>query len=239
MHKLALLIFCGTVFLSAQNPPKILDFNQHGWLSYSGDHRIAGRWGVHFDAQWRRSDLYTTWQQYQFRPALNISLNPNLLLTTGYAYTRAYPYGDYPVRAAFPEHRIYQQLVVRHPREGVRFSQRYRMEQRFIRYPTSTDRWTYQNRFRYMVRAEIPLKNDWYIPVWDEVLFGIPPNYGARSFDQNRIFAGVGRSLGKAGNVEVGYMNQFLGQRNGQIFEGNNTIFVTFTSNFDLSELWK
>lgn len=90
-----------------------------------------------------------------------------------------------------------------------------------------------------MFRTDIPLNKDWYVPLWDEVLLGIPPNYGARSFDQNRMFVGVGRSLGKAGNVEFGYMNQFLGQRNGQIFEGNNTIFVTFTSNFDLSELWK
>jgi hypothetical protein len=124
-------------------------------------------------------------------------VNPSLLLTVGYAYTRGYPYGDYPVAAAFPEHRIYQQALVRHRRGSFRFSQRYRLEQRFIHYPSSAaQRSTYQNRFRYMFRAEAPLarKGDddrtWYIPVWNEVLLGIPPNHGARTFDQNRLFVG-------------------------------------------------
>jgi hypothetical protein len=246
MRRVALLVFLSLGIIFGQANPKILDFNQHAWASYSGDHRVAGRWGVHFDAQWRRADLGTRWQQYQLRPAVNFEVSRNLLLTTGYAYTRAYPYGDYPVAAAFPEHRIYQQAVVRHPREGLRFSQRYRLEQRFIQYPNTPDRsWTYQNRFRYMFRAEAPLTKNgsaapaWYIPIWDEILFGIPPNYGARTFDQNRLFVGVGRSAGALGNIEVGFMNQFLGQRNGQIFEFNNTLFVTFTSNFDLSGLWR
>jgi hypothetical protein len=246
MQRLALLAFPVVQILSAQALPKILDFNKHAWVSYSGEHRVAGRFGVHFDAQWRRADLGTRWQQYQLRPALNFEVNRNLLLTSGYAYTRAYPYGDYPLTAAFPEHRIYQQAIVRHPREGVRFSQRYRLEQRFIRYPNTPDQsWTYQNRFRYMFRTETPLTKNgagapkWYLPVWNEILLGIPPNYGARTFDQNRLFVGVGRSAGALGAVEVGYMNQFIGQRNGRIFEFNNTIFVTVTSNYDLSSLWR
>jgi len=240
MRKFALLALI-TTSLFAQS--KVLDLNQHGWFSYSGDHRVGGRWGIHFDAQWRRADLVTRWQQYQFRPGLNFQVNRNVLLTLGYAYTRTYPYGDYPVAAAFPEHRIYQQALIRHPRTSVNFSQRFRLEQRFIEFP-NTSGVTYVNRFRYMFRAEVPLARNgenertWYLPVWDEILLGIPPNIGARTFDHNRLFIGVGRSLG-AGNMEVGYMNQFLGQRNGRVFEFNNTLFVTYTSNFDLSQLWR
>ena len=129
MQKFALLTFI-TTSLFAQ--PKVLDFNQNGWFSYSGDHRVEGRWGIHFDTQWRRSTVLTRWQQYQFRPGLNFQVNRNLLLTVGYAYTRTYPYGDFPGVAAFPEHRIYEQAVIRHPRTSVNFSQRYRLEQRFI-----------------------------------------------------------------------------------------------------------
>ena len=244
MRKLALVTLLSTSFLPAQSEPKVLDFNRHGWFSYSGDHKIAGKWGVHFDAQWRRSSFVTRWQQYQLRPGVNFSVNRNVLLTAGYAYTRAYPYGDYPVAKAFPEHRIYQQAVVSHRRNSFKFSQRYRLEQRFIRYPNGNPEWTYQNRFRYMFRAEAPLtgydngERTWYLPMWNEVLFGIPPNIGARTFDQNRLFVGVGRSLGP-GNIEAGYMNQFIGQRNGRIFEFNNTLFVTFTSTYDLSGLWR
>lgn len=81
--------------LAAQS--KVLDPNKHAWVSYSGEHAVKGKWGIHFDGQWRRAELGTQWQQYQLRPGLNYQLNPNVLLTLGYAYTRAYPYGEFPV----------------------------------------------------------------------------------------------------------------------------------------------
>lgn len=222
--------------------PKILDFNRHLWINYSGEHNIHGRWGIHFDAQWRRSDLGTAWQQYQARPAVNYQLTKDILLTTGYAYTQAYPYGEFPVAAAFPEHRLYEQLLVTKRVKSLSMQHRTRMEQRWIRYPNQIP-WTYQNRFRHMVRVEIPIsapeeRTRWYIPVYDEILLGIPPNYGARTFDQNRIAAGIGRAHGPV-KAEVVYMNQFLGQRNGRIFEFNNTLVISITSNAKLSSLWR
>jgi hypothetical protein len=218
---------------ASQTPARILDFNRHAWLSYSGDHPVSDKWGVHFDAQWRRSELGVQWQQYQLRPGVIYSFTPNVQLTVGYAYTKNYPYGDYPLRTGFPEHRVYQQLLVKQKTGAVRIQHRTRMEQRWIKYPDPQPRsWTYQNRFRYLLKAEIPLGGEstgWYVPVYDEILIGIPPNYGARPFDQNRLFAGIGKAL-RGVNVEVGYLNQFLGQRNGRIFEFNSTLFVTITS---------
>jgi hypothetical protein len=226
---------------AGQTPARILDFNRHVWASYSGDHPVSGKWGLHFDAQWRRADLGTEWQQYQLRPGLNYEFSRRALFTIGYAFTKAYEYGDFPVRTSFPEHRVYQQLLLRHgARDRVRFQHRTRMEQRWIKYPDPQPRsWTYQNRFRYMLRAEIPISDGatetgrWYVPIFNEILIGIPPNYGARPFDQNRLFGGIGRNVGPA-NIEVGYMKQFIGQRNGRIFEFNNTFFVTITSNVPL-----
>ena len=234
--KLAALILTTAFLAAGQTNPTILDFNHHAWVSYSGEHAVKGKWGLHFDAQWRRSDLGTEWQQYQIRPGLNYEWNKNVLLTLGYVYTRSYPYGDYPLRKAFPEHRVYQQARIQHKASGLQLQHRIRLEQRLIQYPNSDPApWTYQNRFRYLLKADIPIKGNWYLPVYDEILFGIPPNIGARTFDQNRIFAGVGYRMPKA-NVEVGYLNQFLGQRNGRIFEANNTLFVTVTSNFSFAD---
>ena len=235
-----------TCLLMAQNASKLLDPNYHGWYSYAGDHTVAGRWGVHFDAQWRRADVITRWQQYQLRPGVNFQARRNVLLTLGYVYTRTYPYGEFPVLASLPEHRVYQQALWRHLGHAAGVVQRYRLEQRYIRYPTTPDRsWTYQNRFRYMLRVELPLiqqadgKRLWYVPVSNEVFLGLPPNSGARPFDQNRLFVGVGRSLSAAGSVEVGYLNQFIGQRNGKVFEMNNTLFVAFSSSQPLSAWWR
>jgi hypothetical protein len=243
-----ILLICfgiGAQLLPAQQPvPKILDFNKHLWVNYSGEHAVRGSWGIHFDAQWRRSDLGTIWQQYQLRPALNYSLSKDVLLTAGYVYTRAYPYGDFPVSSAFPEHRIYQQMVVSKRARSLTVQQRTRLEQRFIRYPSNppSDAWTYQNRFRHMVRVEVPIRDPnqskrWYIPVYDEILLGIPPNHGARTFDQNRIAAGIGRAQG-VWKGEVVYLNQFIGQRNGRIFEFNNTLVLSITSTASLAGLF-
>jgi hypothetical protein len=228
----------------AQTASKLLDFNRHGWLSYSGDHPVSGRWGIHFDAQWRRAEMFTQWQQYQLRPGLNYQVRPNVLLTGGYAFTQTYPYGEFPVRAAFPEHRIYQQLLVTQRRTGITLQHRVRMEQRFIRYPNTDDgSWTYQNRFRYLLRGELPLAKkadgtvSWYLPAYDEILIGIPPNYGARPWDQNRLFVGLGYAFSKI-KVEAGYLNQFTGQRNGRMFEMNHTMFIAVSSNASLSGLF-
>jgi hypothetical protein len=234
-----------TASCAGQPSPKLLDPNGHAWVSYSGEHEVAGPWGLHIDGQWRRSDVGLKWQQYQIRPGLNYKVSDNLLLTLGYAYTRSYPYGDFPASDAVPEHRIYQQVLRRHRLAGVRMQHRVRMEQRFIEYATAQPRsWTYQNRFRYLAKMEVPLGRQstsgagWYLPVYDEILIGIPPNYGARPFDQNRLFLGIGRSFGKT-NFEAGYLNQFLSQRNGRVFEMNSTLFITVTSSVPLSGLWR
>ncbi|MGH9631372.1 MAG: DUF2490 domain-containing protein, partial [Bryobacteraceae bacterium] len=126
------LILTATAQLAAQAPERIKDFNTHSWFSYSGDHPVAGRWGVHFDAQWRRSDGITNWQQYQFRPGLNFKWTDSVLLTLGYAFTRSYPYGDFPADSASPDHRIYQQVKVSDRIGRVDLSHRYRLEQRYI-----------------------------------------------------------------------------------------------------------
>ena len=183
------------------------------------------------------------WQQYQLRPALNFRMSKDILLTTGYAYTHSYPYGDFPVAHSFPEHRIYQQMVITKRAGSLTVQQRSRLEQRWIHDPSHgfNGPWRYQNRFRHMVRIEAPIgradnPNRWYVPVYDEILLGIPPNYGARPFDQNRLAAGIGRARG-SWKGEVVYMNQFTGQRNGSIFEFNNTIVVSITSSAPLSTL--
>jgi hypothetical protein len=246
MLRLALcivLVLCSTA--RAQSTSKIIDFNAHGWYSYSGDHPVSGPWGVHFDVQWRRSNVITRWQQYQLRPGLNYQVSPKLLLTLGYAFTRTYPYGEFPVRTAIPEHRIYQQALIRTNTRVLGIQHRIRFEQRFIRYADPQPRsWTYQNRFRYLLRGELPLtrKADhtprWYVPAYNEILIGLPPDYGARPFDQNRLFIGVGYSAALA-NIEVGYLNQFTGQRNGRVFEFNSTLFVAITSRAPLAKLWR
>lgn len=243
MQKIVLLSLLWTTWMSLCTGAQSLDLNHHAWYSYSGDHPVAGRWGIHFDGQWRRAELGTEWQQYQLRPGLNYALSRSILLTFGYAFTKSYPYGDFPASKSISEHRIYQQGLISWRWRSIPLQHRIRLEQRFIQYPQSPSTWTYQNRFRYLFKADIPLRKDgrgqtlWYLPVFNEILIGIPPNHGASAFDQNRLFVGIGRVLPMA-KLEAGYMKQFVAQRNGRVFELNNTIFITLTSSIPISSLW-
>ena len=155
--------------------PRLNDSNLHGWYVYSGDHPLTDRWGIHLEGQWRRHDVGLRPQQLLLRPAVNYRLSGKVGLSAGYAFVSTHRYGDYPVARAFPEHRLHQQLMVRHGPPKLEFQHRFRLEQRWIEQRFSSDRWRYQNRIRYMIRAVAPLRRDWYLAVSDEVFVNLPP----------------------------------------------------------------
>jgi hypothetical protein len=232
-------LFLATLAVSAataQIPSaRVHDPNLHTWLVYAGDHQVAGRWGIHLEAQWRRHDAILRPQQLLLRPAVNYQVNPNIELSTGYGYVTTHRYGEYPVPAPFPEHRIYQQFALQHGAGGLQFLHRARTEQRWLGLAvagSSSDRaWRYQNRFRYMIRLAIPLRaQGWYAAFSDEIMVNYAPRRELRVFDQNRIFAGVGRSVGRDTRVEAGYLQQTLLQRNARVLELNHTLQVAILS---------
>src|SRR3954453_10889501 len=108
------------------------DSNFHGWLMYFGDHPVSDRWGVHLEAQFRRTNGGLAPQQLLLRPALNFSVNSHLMLTGGYGYVRTSRYGDFPAPAAFPENRFFEQGLIRHKLGKVGIQHRLRLEQRLI-----------------------------------------------------------------------------------------------------------
>lgn len=221
----------------AQTSERLYDSNFHAWMIYAGDHTVAGPWGVQLEGQWRRHDAGIRPQQLLLRPALRYQLNPATAVSAGYANTLTHRYGDYPIRAAFPEHRTFQQLTVQHKVAGrLDFQHRARNEQRWLGFATSSPNleprtWVYQNRFRYMLRLVVPLKmQPWYFAAYNEVLLNYGAADGVRIFDQNRAFGGIGRLISNDTRVEVGYLKQTLLQRNARIMELNHTIQVSVFS---------
>ncbi|MDX1982611.1 MAG: DUF2490 domain-containing protein [Bryobacteraceae bacterium] len=234
-----LLLWCAVLAgPPAAAQPNATDHNLHGWLVYNGDHGLSNRWGIHLEGQFRRHNLFNSWQQLLLRPGVNFSLSRNVMLTGGYAYIRTHRYGEYPFPARFPEHRVYQQAIIRSKTGRIEWQQRPRLEQRWLGVVPGPDlrpiSWRYQGRFRYLSRAAIGLgRNEptgWYIALQDEIFLNFGENKGARVFDQNRVFAAIGRRFGKAGNLEWGYMNQLVAQRNGRILEHNHTLQAVFIS---------
>ena len=237
--RLAFLSSLAVLHAGAQTTAgRLYDHNLHSWMVYAGDHPLTGPWGLHLESQWRRHDAGIRPQQLLLRPAVNYQLRPAVGLSAGYAYVTTHRYGEYPVQSPFPEHRIYQQVTVQHKIRRVELLHRARNEQRWLgqtMVSPSGDRghrtWRYQNRFRYMVRAVVPLKRKpWYFASSNELFLNYAPTHGARAFDQNRAFVGIGRLVARETRVEAGYMQQTLLQRNGRVLELNHTLQLTVSS---------
>ena len=241
-----LFLFSGCA-LQAQST-RINTKNTNSWWMYFGNHQLSTHWGLHAEAQFRLHDGVSDWQQLLLRTGINYYAK-QVQYTVGYAFVKTYPYGEYPVAMAFPEHRMWEQALVSQTVGNVKLNHRYRLEQRWIGNSTTGEfeNGRYENRFRYMVRASIPLSNKetgkLYLGLYDEVFVNAGKEVGYNIFDQNRAYAALGYKLGKIGKIEVGYLYQVVKQRQLQttttppkvVFENNHTLQVGLYS--DLSFL--
>lgn len=223
------------------NAQTIQDTNTHAWFMYFGDHPVSNKWGVHLEGQMRRAHTGLTWQQLLLRPGVNYQVNPHFMLTGGYAYVRSWPYGDYPARAAFPEHRFFEQALIRHKIKALPIQHRLRLEQRLVGIvpapAAGVESWQTRNRFRYMLRGDIPLpmqingQKRFGIALYDEFFVQFGANHGIRYLDQNRAYGALTYKLTKFNRVEFGYLHQYIPQRNGLIVEHNHTLqFAWFST---------
>jgi hypothetical protein len=243
----ALFLFSG--FTMQAQTTRVSATNTNSWWMYFGNHQVSDRWGIHAEAQFRLSEGVSDWQQLLLRTGLNYYAK-QVRYTLGYAFVKTFPYGDFPVTSAFPEHRMWEQAQLNQTLGNVKLNHRYRLEQRWIGNSTTGDfeDVRYENRFRYMLRATIPLGKDketgkFYLGFYDELFVNAGKEVGYNIFDQNRAYAALGFKLGKIGRVELGYLYQLLQQRKlvtttstpQLIFENNHTLQVGLYS--DLSFL--
>jgi hypothetical protein len=234
----------------AQDPgERLRGTNFNSWWVYSGDHPLKerGRWGIFAEVQIRRSDFASVWQQLQSRDAITYRFSGHVQGALGYVYTSTSRYGDFPIAQPALEHRMYQQLNVKHEIGRLEWEHRLRNEQRWIQSYKSSNAydWPYQNRFRYQIKATIPVTeadaagHQVYLFVSDEIFLPYGTNRGVNTIDQNRITAGAGCKFTRNNKFEIAYLNQFLIQRNNRIEENNHTLRVQWTSSTALNKLFR
>jgi hypothetical protein len=240
-------------FNFAQNS-RITEYNEVGWYNYFGTFKIAPRWSIHSEYQFRREQWVTNWQQSLLRVGLNYQLVPEVQLRAGYAWIETFPYGRFPINGFgrdFTEHRLYQMVTVTDKIRLVDLSHRFMLEQRWIgTYSFANaereDRYIFLNRLRYMYRMQIPLRGQSiadktpYCAAYNEIFVGFGRSVNENIFDQNRIGLLLGYRFNKTLRVEGGYLNQILqlgreiSGRN--VFQYNNGIIVNLYLNLDWSE---
>ncbi|MCC6726055.1 MAG: DUF2490 domain-containing protein [Saprospiraceae bacterium] len=222
--------------------------NFNAWYMYFGDHKFSEKWGVHLEAQFRRSGAIADPQQLLLRTGLNYHFNPAVFATVGYCFVKTSPYGDFPVKTDFPESRFWEQLQMKSQHGRFEWINRLRLEQRMVKSPVATaadpNKYepgdaVYSNRFRLLNRVSIPFKGttivdkSFYFTVYDEVLFSFGKNVAANALDQNRAYAALGYKIPKVGKLEIGYLYQTINKGDGIKRERNQTLQVGLSSNID------
>jgi hypothetical protein len=251
-HLLTLILIFPILSINAQNT-RLKDNNSIGWYTYTGTFKLNSRLSLHTEYQWRRDDYINNWQQSLIRTGINYTFNPKLTVRLGYANIATYDYGDVHINSLgknFTEHRAYEMATLTDKMNSVEFSHRFMLEQRWIgRYSNAAlskeDDWLFLNRFRYMLRMQVPLKgnkianNTPYVAVYDEIAIGFGKNVNENIFDQNRLGILLGYRFSPAFRIEGGFLSQILQlgrEINGSnLFQYNNGIILNTVFNFDLS----
>lgn len=217
-------------------------YNTNAWLMYFGNHKFSNRLGLHAEVQWRRSDFFSESQQLLLRAGLDYYTKSDVRFTIGYGFIETYPYGEFAVPHAFPEHRIWQQILARQKLGRVSLDHRYRLEQRMIG-NASTGRFEngrYENRMRYMAKATTNIAggdHPLYAAVYDEIFVNFGKDVGYNIFDQNRLYGAFGYAISPTLKLELGYLYQVVQHRSlDELYlrnriENNHTLQIALFSN--------
>ena len=219
--------------------------NYNGWFVYNGNHKLSDKWGLHLEAQWRRYKIVLHNQQLLLRAGINYYVNPKVMLTAGYCFAETYPYGAFASKAAFPENRVWEQLLLKDNIGMVEVINRLRFEQRFINSPVlqsgeyEPGEAVYTNRVRIYEGFSIPFKgktiedHSLYVAAFDEVYINFGKNVAFNIMDQNRAYLGIGYKIPKAGRLQIGYLNQLIFRGDGIKVEQNHTLHLSLSSNIE------
>jgi Protein of unknown function (DUF2490) len=219
--------------------------NNNSWWMYIGSHKISEKWGLHLEAQLRRSDFVKQKQQLLLRTGINYHFNAQASATFGYCFVSTGQYGGFPAKSEFPEHRLWEQIQLKSMYGKVEMVNRFRLEQRFSNLPIANNGIfepgdaVYTNRFRLLSRFSIPLKGksiedkSWYVSFYDEFFVNFGKNVGLNIFDQNRAYLALGYKIPQLGRLELGYLNQLIFRSDGIRVENNRTLFLGLSSNID------
>jgi hypothetical protein len=186
------------------------------------------KWGYGFDVVYRRKsglndnnmfsqplrESYRPWVHYQFNPDVRFSLSP-----IGYMLTDEYlgkpsdmlrlPYHEWRTTFQFFHH------IYSGSNKKWMHTFRYRYELRWQDVPGSSE-YRYLSRFRYRYRVRYLINKAsfydnhlWYTSLSNELGINIGGNVVMNTFNQNRLYAGVGFRFANVVRLELRYVNRF------------------------------
>lgn len=214
----------------------------NAWTSFNANVQVTANWWLLHETFWRRSEGFEAPMQFKAGLSLERRTGP-WGVSLGYAYWLNHPYGAFPTLHTQPEHRIWQQAVLKHSGGRVRWNHRLRIEERFIeRFHASgeqvvSDGFRYLGRARYQVQALVPFfraQQDGelsLVPLGEAIVrYGDPTVNG--NFDQLRLGLLGAWRVNARWQLRAGYLFQYLVRSDNVHIEHNHTLVLAV--NLDL-----
>ncbi len=180
------------------------------WHMYFGTNKISDKYSIHTEGQLRYYEQAKNFNQLLLRTGLNYHINPDAIVTAGYAYISTDPtFEDFRILGGdalvedsnIKEHRIFQQLILKNKVGQFGFEHRYRLEQRFINDEGFGGKDT-QHRARYRLQVTLPLTDIFFLNFYDEIFL----NLQDRVYGQNRLYGALGVNVTDNLSVQAGYL---------------------------------
>jgi hypothetical protein len=241
---------CATIFsffiisiaTFGQAPGKHVHSREQLWFGYFNQTRFTNKVGMWLDIHYRTTDSFADRPfLFMIRPALTYFIKDNLRVNVGYTFASHFP--GKGLSTTRYEHRPWQQIWWNQKYSGLTTLQWLRLEQRFNEKVVSDEKidgYNYVFRVRYNFSFFIPLKGKELSPKTpflafaNEVFLNFGDNVVYNTFDQNRLFGGVGYQFTSHLNAQLGYMNVYQQEGSGNNYLSTHAIRLFVFHSLDL-----
>ena len=198
--------------------------NEYGsWLVLCGTTRIHQNWSIPTVGIVRHYQMLDTYGFFFLRTGASYRVSNSSTFTGGVALLNSnsnlepndvvntnqlWIYGEYTLKSKFIDNSIAHRL---------------RLENRRL---VNTEDAKVNNRIRYRLQCKRPLYKDIYFKAFDEIFIDLKGS----TFNQNRVFVGMGQQIGSSLNADIGYFNQKFKN------SSEHMIRLSLSFNIDLTE---
>lgn len=216
----------------AQSAPQHTAHAAMLWASVFGDHRIAPKTSLYWDAQIRRAHFGATWQQTLSAVGVTRDLSPRWRATLAMDFTHIWRYGDFPSKTEQYEVRPWVQVAGTRRVGAWTWTDRSRTEFRLL-HPSGDlaaadadwNQTVVRLRRQDRVQHALGHSRTWYAAGVQEFFVNVAPQTArVAMLEQTRTQALVGRQVSAHTRMETGYGLQRVNRHGG--YEMNHTLLL-------------
>lgn len=195
MKKIKILFLFITITSYTQNAKDKLGT----WYMYNGNNQISESLSIKTSAHIRFFELIEFYQQEVYRAGLTYKINSNFNVTGGMVYTIKESNFKGESNKIY-EYRYYEDFNWKANYKALSIKPRIRLEHSAN---NTSDFEIFNHRIRFGTTLEYPILKETSIYIFDEVFL----NFAPETFGENRIGAGLVKSMSDLLKLQLGYMH--------------------------------